>query len=294
MLEYIAGREVIPLVNCLKSKENISEFKLAEDLKNEVNYVRNLLYRLYDYNLVSFTRKKDKLKGWYIYYWTFNHDKILDVLIKIEKERLERLKSRHDSENGGLFFCCKGKCVRLDFEHATDFEFHCPECGEIVYQDDNSGHITKISEQIKVSEARLNGFEQELRDEMSRRAKEGLKEEKLKRDKLKKEEAEKAEKKKKALLEKTAKRAAKLAKANQKKQDKAKAVKAKKEKAAAKKVKASKILSVKKPVKKVKTAKIIKIKKPVKKSVVKKALKVKKPLKISSSKKKPEKKKSKK
>ena len=297
MLEYIAGREVIPLVNCLKSKENISEFKLAEDLKSEVNYVRNLLYRLYDYNLVSFTRKKDKLKGWYIYYWTFNQDKILDVLIKIEKERLERLKSRHDSENGGLFFCCKGKCVRLDFEHATDFEFHCPECGEIVYQDDNTGHLSKISEQIKVSEEKLDKFEQELKEEMARRAKEGQKEEKLRKEKLKKEEAEKAEKKKKALMEKNARKAEKAAKANQKKLEKAKAAKLKKEKLAAKK-KAKKIIVVKKPAKKVKTAKVLKLKKPVKKSMVKKsavkkALKSKKPLKISKPAKKAGKKKSK-
>ena len=270
MLEYIAGREVIPLVNLLKTKENISEFKLAEDLKCEVNYVRNLLYRLYDYNLVFFTRKKDKLKGWYIYYWTFNHDKILDVLIKIEKERLERLKSRHDSESGGLFFCCQGKCVRLDFEHATDFEFHCPECGEIVHQDDNTGHISKISEQIKISEDRLNKFETELADEMNRRAKEGQKEEKLLKAKAKKEEEEKAKKKKKVLDDKKAKKTAKLAKSNLKK-SRLKESKSKAAKARLAKGKISKLskLSLKKPAKKP----ISKISVKTKKSPAKKPIK---------------------
>jgi transcription initiation factor TFIIE subunit alpha len=202
MLEYIAGKEVIPLVNSLKSKENVSEFKLAEDLKGEVNYIRNLLYRLYDYNLVSFTRKKDKLKGWYIYYWTFNKDKILDVLIKIEKDKLERLRNRHAAENGGLFFCCQTKCVRLDFEHATDFEFRCPECGEIVLQDDNSAHLSKISEQIKLSEVKLKDFESDLSDEMQRRVRESHREERLQKEREKAEKLKKEAKVRKAQNEK--------------------------------------------------------------------------------------------
>ncbi|MBW2995229.1 hypothetical protein KY312_02665, partial [Candidatus Woesearchaeota archaeon] len=66
-----AGEDTLPLVIELKNKKNYSEFKLAENLKVEVNQVRNMLYRLLKYNLVTFIRRKDKRKGWYIYYWTF-------------------------------------------------------------------------------------------------------------------------------------------------------------------------------------------------------------------------------
>ena len=68
----VVGADVISLVRSLKNKKNVSEFKIAETLKQEVNITRNMLYRLYDANLVTFIRKKDKVKGWYIYYWTFN------------------------------------------------------------------------------------------------------------------------------------------------------------------------------------------------------------------------------
>ena len=77
----VAGEDVIPLIKQLKNKKNVSEFKLAEALELEVNLVRNMLYRLYHANLVSFTRRKDKKKGWYIYYWTFRIKQIKYVAL---------------------------------------------------------------------------------------------------------------------------------------------------------------------------------------------------------------------
>jgi transcription initiation factor IIE alpha subunit len=67
VVSEVAGEEVIPLVKYLKDKKNISEFKIAQVLKSEVNATRNMLDRLYRSNLGSFIRKKDKKKGWYIY-----------------------------------------------------------------------------------------------------------------------------------------------------------------------------------------------------------------------------------
>ena len=142
-----AGEDVIPLVKLLKNKKNVSEFKLADSVKQEVNVVRNMLYRLYNANLVSFIRKKDKKKGWYIYYWTFESRKV--------KYLLQRLKNRLDREKQGNFYACPNQCVRLDFDQATNFEFKCPECGEIIQQEDNTKKIKKIEEEIKELEKEL-------------------------------------------------------------------------------------------------------------------------------------------
>ena len=76
LVSELVGEEVIPLVRELKNKKNVSEFKLAEKLKKEVNVARNMLYRLHEANLVTFTRKKDKVKGGYIYYWTLRTKRI--------------------------------------------------------------------------------------------------------------------------------------------------------------------------------------------------------------------------
>ena len=71
-ISSVAGEDVLPLVERLRGRQNVSEFILADEVQHEINAVRNMLYRLYHANLVTFTRKKDKQKGWYIYYWTFN------------------------------------------------------------------------------------------------------------------------------------------------------------------------------------------------------------------------------
>ena len=62
LVEEIAGKDVVELVELIKGKEHVSEFKIAEKLDLTVNQVRNMLYRLYSHNLVSFIRKKDKNK----------------------------------------------------------------------------------------------------------------------------------------------------------------------------------------------------------------------------------------
>jgi len=151
----VAGDDVLPLVQALKNKKNVSEFKLAESLKKEVNSTRNMLYRLYDHNLVSFVRKKDKKKGWYIYYWTFDMKKVKYLLNSIKKTKVTKLKERLEREKTNNFYTCDRKCVRLDFDQSVEFEFKCPECGDLISQEDNVENIKKIEEDIKKIEKEL-------------------------------------------------------------------------------------------------------------------------------------------
>ncbi len=145
----VAGEDVLPIVHFLKNKKNISEFKIAEAIKKEINATRNMLYRMQEANLVSFIRKKDKKKGWYIYYWTFKPKMIKHIVTNLKKEKLSKLKDRISREKSNHFFICQNKCIRLDFEQAMNFEFKCPECGEIMNQEDNKENIRLIEEEIK-------------------------------------------------------------------------------------------------------------------------------------------------
>lgn len=155
IISEVAGEDVIPLVEFLKNKRNISEFKIADSIKKEINKTRNMLYRLQEANLVSFIRKKDKKKGWYIYYWTFRPKMIKHLVINLKKKKLENLKDRLRREKSSNFFICQNKCIRLDFEQAINFEFKCPECGEIMNQEDNLENIRLIKEEIKKLENEL-------------------------------------------------------------------------------------------------------------------------------------------
>jgi len=150
VVENVAGHDVLPLIGALKDKQNVSEFTLAEELHEEINTIRNMLYRLYDSNLVRFTRKKDKKKGWYIYYWTFMPTRIPFLSKKLKKILLEKLQDRLKREEGGNFFECGNKCMRIDFDQAVDFDFKCPECGDLMNQEDNASKKEAIKKEIEI------------------------------------------------------------------------------------------------------------------------------------------------
>ncbi len=163
LISNLAGDDVPPLISILKNKKNISEFKLAEDLNITVNQIRNMLYRLHKHNLVSFIRKKDKKKGWYIYYWTLDLKNTKGALQNFKRDQLEDFKGRLDKEENGVFYVCPNKCRRYHLEQAMEVDFRCQECGELVREQDNARTIVNLKERIKeleVEVANVEAFEE--------------------------------------------------------------------------------------------------------------------------------------
>lgn len=149
VIKELVGEDALPLVEVLRNTSNISEFQIATKIKQPVDIIRNQLYRLYNHNLIAFTRKKDKTKGWYIYYWTLNLERFAYLVIDIKRKRIEMLKNRLGREKENIFFTSDSKCVRVDFEQATQFDFRCPETGELLYQEDNSKIISNIEKELE-------------------------------------------------------------------------------------------------------------------------------------------------
>jgi len=93
LIEYVVkelvGDEALPFVFYLRGKKNISEFIIAEELDEEIHRTRNILYRLFEHNVVTFNRKKDKIKGWYICYWDFNEKVIPYLAQKIKHDKIQ-------------------------------------------------------------------------------------------------------------------------------------------------------------------------------------------------------------
>src|SRR3989338_6605908 len=90
----VVGQEAVPIVQYLKGKKNISEFKIAESIKAEVNSVRKMLYAMQTSNLVSYYRKKDRQKGWYISYWTLKPESFDYLSLATKKQKLQQLSSK--------------------------------------------------------------------------------------------------------------------------------------------------------------------------------------------------------
>lgn len=155
LVREVVGDDAVKLVNLLKNKTNVSEFKIAEKLKLTVNHVRNILYRLQEHNLVTSVRKKDKKKGWYIYYWTFNASQAKIMLSYLRKKKLDDLKSKLSTESLDSFFLCPKDATRLKVDYAIEHDFKCPECGTLLKQLDNDQYLAKIRREIEELESEL-------------------------------------------------------------------------------------------------------------------------------------------
>lgn len=156
VLTEIAGAEAIKIVDFIKDKKETSEFTIAEKTKIEIHKTRTILYKLFESNVTSFIRRKDKIKGWYICYWDFAPQNISHAYLKLKKDRLEKLEVRLENEVGQHFFMCKNACARMNFEKAIDFEFKCPECGELMQQQDNSRTIEFLTNSISTIKDEVN------------------------------------------------------------------------------------------------------------------------------------------
>jgi transcription initiation factor TFIIE subunit alpha len=148
VIKELVNEDAIPIVLYLIGRTKVSEFVLAQDLDLEIHKARNLLYRLLEHNVLYFHRKKDKVKGWYICYWDFNEKIIPFLLEKIKTQKLQKLKERLDKESSSMFYMCKSACTRMDFEKSMEFNFKCPECGELMDEQNNSRTLEFLKERI--------------------------------------------------------------------------------------------------------------------------------------------------
>lgn len=148
LIMELTGEDTLPIVRFLiENGENISEFIISEKLQIGINHIRNILYRLQENNLVSFIRKKDKQKGWYIYFWTFNKVHARLLIKKLKQERINTLRKRLKKEQEEFFTCSK-KCLRISFNHALENNFKCPDCGKVLKEVSNKQKKAEIQKEL--------------------------------------------------------------------------------------------------------------------------------------------------
>ena len=148
VVSELVGEHAMPIVTFLTGKEKTSEFIIAEELGMEINDVRNTLYRLLEHNLVSFLRKKDRVKGWYICYWDYHPHMVSYLKRKLRENRLERLRDRLRQEESAQHYLCRSGCQRVTFDEAMEIQFKCGECGSILQEQDNVRTKEFLREQI--------------------------------------------------------------------------------------------------------------------------------------------------
>jgi transcription initiation factor TFIIE subunit alpha len=150
VVDDIAGEEVkqVTLV-LLNADEETTDEEISEKLDMRLNQVRKSLYKLYDLQLATFRRIRDKSTGWFVYFWTLHPERIDMFVEKKQQEVLEKLRTRLDYEESNMFFTCNNpECPRVIFQEAMDQNFECGRCGGRLEAFDNEQLINVLKEKI--------------------------------------------------------------------------------------------------------------------------------------------------
>ena len=196
IVEDIAGKQAREIVDLLAGKKDVNEFLIAKKLKLTINQTRNILYKLGDSGLVSFTRKKDKRKGWYIYFWTLSTIKSLSLLEKKLAGEMKQIKSRLIKRKTKRFYFCETCNIEVSEDTALLNNFTCQECGQVYKLSENDKVIKELEGKLSKLGKNVNIIKEEREKEEE------------KKDKKTRRKAAREERKKKAARRKARKKAA--------------------------------------------------------------------------------------
>jgi transcription initiation factor TFIIE subunit alpha len=149
----LVGEDASAIVEYLFKHPGASEFDISESLGLTVSQIRSVLYELKAKNLIDYDRRKDKEKGWYLYYWKVLAQNFETVYYNEKRNKLEQFKERLENEENSTFYICPNFCKRLSFEDALDSDFHCPVCNSLMNEENKSRKIEMLKRNITEHES---------------------------------------------------------------------------------------------------------------------------------------------
>jgi len=156
VIREIGGEDAVSIAILLAENPEMTDEAIAEKTGIKLNNVRKVLYTLFDNQLVSYRRIRDRSTGWFVYLWRLNRDNI-ESLVNLKKQLvLEKLRQRLEYERNHMFFHCPNDGVRLTFEEAVEYSFKCPVCGKPLQPYDNISIIDFLEERVKKLEEDLS------------------------------------------------------------------------------------------------------------------------------------------
>src|SRR3990167_1874486 len=165
VISLVAGKQAEDIVDLLDAQKYVNEFVIAKKLNLTINQVRNILYKISDYGLVSSIRKKDKRKGWYTYFWKIEILKSLEFIRNDLIKKMDNLEHQIRSRETKRFYVCEKCHVELNEENALFNNFTCTECGSILVLKDNSKMINEMKRNLERLRKDLGFVQQEIANE---------------------------------------------------------------------------------------------------------------------------------
>ena len=146
----LGEQEAIKLIDILKDSEEITDDEIANKTGIRLNFVRKILYKLYDHSLVSLRRTRDPKTGWFIFHWKLQPDQLEGFVLSQKRRVLEKLNTRLEYEkNHDFFYCYTPGCKRVPFEEAVELVFKCSTCGKPLMHYENDKLAQSLTKKVE-------------------------------------------------------------------------------------------------------------------------------------------------
>jgi transcription initiation factor TFIIE subunit alpha len=148
--EALGEEDAVKLIEILKNSEEITDDEIANKTGIRLNFVRKILYKLYDHSLVSLRRTRDPKTGWFIFHWKLQPDQLEGFILSQKRRVLEKLNTRLEFEkNHDFYYCYTPGCKRVPFEDAVELVFKCPTCSKALMHYENDKMVQSLTKKVE-------------------------------------------------------------------------------------------------------------------------------------------------
>jgi len=148
--EVFGNEDAVRIIDILKEVDEITDEEIANKTGVRLNFVRKILYKLYDHSLVGLRRSRDENTGWFIFHWRLQPDQLEGFVLNQKRRILEKLETRLRYEkNHDFYYCSTPECERVPFEEAMELVFKCPTCNKPLMHHDNGEIIEALNKRIE-------------------------------------------------------------------------------------------------------------------------------------------------
>lgn len=143
-LKKIGGEYAIDLVKiCERKRKGVTDEHIGKKMKNlKVTEIRTILNRLHFLGIATYQKSRNTKTGWYSYSWGIKIPRIVELILDEWKEELDKLEKKVEFEKNYVFFGCKTRvCESTPFEIAAEYQFKCPQCGNVMESVDNEKRL---------------------------------------------------------------------------------------------------------------------------------------------------------
>ena len=160
-LEGVGGKEAPDVVEiCLDKNGKCLDEDIEKKMKHmKITEIRSILNRLHYRGIACYNKTKNKNSGWYTYTWEIKQRRIVELILEQQAEILQKMEQKAQFESSHEIFVCKKNCEETPFEIAAQYEFQCPECGEMMNPVDGKKKQKDIQEQISKVKTELGALQ---------------------------------------------------------------------------------------------------------------------------------------